>query len=86
MSTDASNRNAVEGLLADAERALALVNVQDVRGNREIVRDAIVHARQDYVDLVRRSRRMIMTDDEHVALLGVLDHLRAAFRFFHEFA
>jgi hypothetical protein len=76
------NRIAVQGLLADADRALALTDLQDVRGNREIVADAIACARQNYIDLVRRHRRLSFTNGEQTAIQQTLDHLRARLRFF----
>jgi hypothetical protein len=51
------NRQAVRSLLADADRVLALSDLTDVRGNREIVDDAIANARKNYLDLMRRRIR-----------------------------
>jgi hypothetical protein len=76
------NRAGVHGLLADADRTLALTDLEDVRGNREIVDDAIVTAHQNYIDLVRRQRRLSLTNDEHTAFQQTLDILRARLRFF----
>ena len=84
MLMDDWNRSGVKGLLADAERILALVNIEDVRGNRELVRDAITIARRDYVDLVRRSRTLTMTEGEYASFQTALDHLKAVLRFFAE--
>ncbi|MGA8908978.1 MAG: hypothetical protein WB524_15285 [Acidobacteriaceae bacterium] len=84
MLMDAWNRRAVKGLLADTERIVALVDIRDIRGNRELARDTITIARQNYIDLVRRSRPLIMTDDEHQTFQGALDHLKAVLRFFGE--
>ena len=81
---DDRNRNAVEGLLADAERTVALVNIDDLRGNREIVPNVIAHAQRDYVDLVRRSQSLIMTDNQRATFSDLLDRLREALRFFGE--
>jgi hypothetical protein len=52
MLKDAWNRLAVKGLLADTERIVALVDIRDIRGNRELARDTITIARQNYIDLV----------------------------------
>ena len=82
MKSDDWNQMAIQGLLADAERALALTEVDDVRGNRQIVRDAITSAHQIYIDLVRRSRRLILGDGEQVTLQDMLDSLRAKLHFF----
>ncbi|MGD0369826.1 MAG: hypothetical protein ABSA94_20425 [Acidobacteriaceae bacterium] len=79
---DDPNRIAVQGLLADADRALALTDLQDVRGNREIFGDAIASARQNYIDLVRRHRRLTLSDGEQTALQQALHRLRARLRFF----
>jgi len=82
MLEDERNRTAVQGLLADADRALALTELDDVRGNREIVGDAIANARQNYIDLVRRHRRLSLSDGEQTAIQQTLDCLRARLRFF----
>jgi hypothetical protein len=82
MLDDDRNRTAVEGLLADADRALALTEFEDVRGSREIVRETIANARQSYIDLVRRRRTLSLTLGEQTALQQTLDVLRARLRFF----
>ena len=79
---DEWNRAAVKGLLADAKRVLALTEFQDVRGNREIVENTIANARQNYIDLMRRSRPLIMTDGEYETFQSILERLKARFRFF----
>jgi hypothetical protein len=84
MLMDDWNRSAVHGLLADAERVLALVNIDDIRGNRELVRDTITIARRNYVDLVRRGRPLMMTENEHTTFQAALDQLKAVLRFFGE--
>jgi hypothetical protein len=78
------NRTAVHGLLADAERALALTDLGDVRGNREIVQNTVANARQNYIDLIRRSRPIPMTDGESSMLRSALDGMKARLRFFGE--
>jgi hypothetical protein len=82
MLEDERNRMAVQGLLADGDRALALTELDDVRGNREIVEDAIANARQNYIDLVRRHRRLSFSDGEQTAIQQTLDCLRARLHFF----
>jgi hypothetical protein len=82
MLEDERNRSAVQGLLADADRALALTELDDVRGSREIVGDTVANARQNYIDLVRRHRRLSLTDGEQTALQQTFDRLRARLRFF----
>jgi hypothetical protein len=76
------NRAAVQGLLADADRTLALTDLEDVRGNQEIVVDTIAQARQNYIDLVRRHRRLNLTDGEQTMIQRTFDILRARLRFF----
>ena len=81
---DEWNRAAVKGLLADAERVLALTEFEDVRGNREIVEKSIAKCRKDYTDLVRRSKPLIMTDGEYETFQSILERLKARLRFFGE--
>jgi len=78
------NRSAVSVLLRDAEQALALMHFEDVRGNREIVKQTVGRARRSYDDLLRRSRSMTMSDEESTTFQGSMDRLRAALRFFGE--
>jgi hypothetical protein len=82
MMLEAWNRTAVHGLLADTERALALTDLGDARGNREIVQKTITNAHQNYIDLMRRSRPLIMTDGEYATFQSALDRLKARLRFF----
>jgi hypothetical protein len=60
MPIDDWNRMAVQGLLADADRILALTDLEAVRGDREIVDDAIANAQKNYIDLVRRRRPLML--------------------------
>ncbi len=76
------NRTAVHALLADSERALALTDLDDARGSREIVRQTLAKARQSYIDLMRRSRPLVMTDEEHRTLHSVLERMKARLHFF----
>ncbi len=78
MPTDEWSRTAVQGLLADAERVLALTEFQDVRGNKEIVEHTIASARHNYIDLVRRSRPLIMSHAKQATLQKALDRLDRA--------
>ena len=84
MLIDELNRRAVECLLADAERAMALVNVEDIRGNRELIADTMVIVRRNYVDLVRRSRPLRMSEEHQACFHAALDYLRAALQFYGE--
>lgn len=84
MSLHNWNRSAVSVLLRDAEQALALMHFEDVRGNREIVKQTVGRARRSYDDLLRRSRSMTMSDEESTTFQGSMDRLRAALRFFGE--
>ncbi len=76
------NRSAVQGLLADAERAVTLTELEDVRENREILEKTIATARQNYIDLVRRSRPLIMSHSEQLTFQEKLNQLQARLRFF----
>jgi hypothetical protein len=49
MPIDDWNRMAVQGLLADTARVLALTDLDAVRGDREIVDDAIANAQKNYI-------------------------------------
>jgi hypothetical protein len=82
MRGDDWNRTAVHALLADTDRALALTELEDVRGNRGIVEDTVANAHSNYIDLLRRSRPLIMTDGDQVAFQKKLDRLRACLRTF----
>jgi hypothetical protein len=82
MQTDEQDRMAVQELLGDAERALALAEGEDDHGN--LLPDAVAKARENYIDLVRRSRRLTMRGEEQVTFQRALDRLRAFLRFFGE--
>jgi hypothetical protein len=75
MQIDDWNRTAVRTLLEDAGRTLARLEVENLRGNREVVRDAMAHARRNYFDFVRRGRPLIMSNDDQVAFQKTLDRL-----------
>jgi hypothetical protein len=74
------NKKAVEVLLKDADQALVLTEPDNVR--EEIAKDTIAKAHQNYIDLVRRSRPLIMTDGDLITFQRKLDRLRACLRLF----
>lgn len=82
MQSDDWNQTAVRELLGDAERALSLAEGWESHG--DVPPDAVVTARENYIDLVRRSRRLTMRDGDQVTFQKALDHLRAFLRFFGE--
>ena len=84
MSDDQLNANAAATLMADAERALALIAFEDVRGNPEWARQTIAQAHHSYDDLIRRGERLILSSEQRIAFQGVIDRLRASLRFFGE--
>jgi hypothetical protein len=79
---DYLNRMAVQGLLADADSVLALTDFETVRGNREIVEDAIANAQKNYIDLVRRRRPLVLADADETRFHGAMDRILARIRFF----
>lgn len=76
------NRQAVRSLLADADRTLVLTDLEDVRGNREIVHDVIANARKNHLDLMRRRKPLILADEEETRLQSIMERLQARIRFF----
>lgn len=82
MLIDELNRRAVECLLADAERAMALVNIEDIRGSLGLVADTMRIVRRNYSDLVRRSQPLRMSEEEEACFDAALDYLRAALRLY----
>lgn len=84
MQIENLNQMAVTALLADADRALALTELEDVRGSAAIVRETIAHARANYIDLMRRSRPLVLSGTQQAQLQQKLDRLRACLRFFGE--
>ncbi len=78
------NRQAVRSLLSDADRILALTDLEDVRGSREIVNDAITNARKNYLELERRRKPLILTDEEETRFQSILGRLLARIKFFGE--
>jgi hypothetical protein len=79
---DDLNRMAVQGLLADADRILALTDLKDVRGDRSIVDDAIANAQRNYVDLVRRRGPLLLTAADEARLQNILDQIRTRIRLY----
>lgn len=79
---DDLNRMAVQGLLADADRVLAVTDLEAVRGDHEIVDDAIANAQQNYIDLVRRRRPLMLTEADEARLQRAMDCIIARVRFF----
>jgi hypothetical protein len=79
---DELSRMAVQGLLADAERVLALTDLEAVRGDREIVDDPIANAQRNYIDLVRRRRPLMLADADETRFQSSMDRILAGIRFF----
>jgi hypothetical protein len=82
MPIDDWNRMAVQGLLADADRVLALTDLEAVRGEGEIVDDAIANAQKNYIDLVRRRRPLMLADADEARFQSAMDRILARIRFF----
>jgi len=83
---DDQNRIAVQSLLFDADRAVALTEVEDAGGGRsqDVAPQMVATAYKNYIDPVRRSRPLVMTDAELMVFHRKLDRLRACLRFFGE--
>ncbi|MFZ0690791.1 MAG: hypothetical protein WA891_20425 [Acidobacteriaceae bacterium] len=73
---------AVHGLLADADRVLALTDLEAVRGDREIVDDAIANAQKKYIDLMRRRRPLMLVHADEVRFQSAMDCIVARIRSF----
>lgn len=58
------------------------VDLGDVRGDKEIVEDAIANARKNYLDLMRRRKPLILADEEDTRFQQIMDALRARIHFF----
>jgi hypothetical protein len=78
------NRMAVQGLLADADRVLALTDVEDVLEHREIVDYAIANAHKNYIDLMRRRRPLMLAEKDEARFQNLMDRILARLRFFGE--
>jgi len=76
MPMDDLNRTAVRGLLADAEQALALTDFEEACGNAEIVELTIAMARRNYIDLMRRSRPLLLSESEQRAFFSILERIK----------
>ena len=81
MLIDEQNQKATEVLLADANRAVALTRVPDLRESQRM--EMVADARKNYLDLQKRSRPLIMSDGDLISFQRTLDRLRACLRFFH---
>jgi hypothetical protein len=81
---DDSNRMAVQALLAEAESTIALTELGGVRKKSRIVEDTVAKARENYIDLVRRRRRLTMDEEEARIFQTKVERLRAALRFLGE--
>jgi hypothetical protein len=84
MQIDDWNQNEFQVLQADADRALALTEFEDVKGNQEIVQDTVAVVHKDYIDLVRHGLPLMMSDDDQAKFQATLDCIRARLRFFGE--
>ena len=87
MQINNQDRKAVAALLLDADRAVALTEVEDAGGSgprQDIAPQMVATAYKDYIDLVRRSRPLVMTDSDLMVFHRKLDRLRACLRFFGE--
>ena len=84
MQTDDQNKKAVTALLSDAERALALTEVEGIGGGPDIAPQMAATAYENYIALVRRSTPLIMTDSDLIVFHRKLDRLRACLYFFGE--
>lgn len=82
MLIDDWNKKAVQALQTDADRALALTELDDIPENKEVVEDMIANAHKNYIDLVRRSRPLIMSDADMIAFQRKMDRMRACLHFF----
>jgi hypothetical protein len=81
VQVDNLNQNATEDLLADADRAVALTRVQDLREAARL--EMVADTRKNYIELQRRSRPLIMSDTDVISFQRSLDRLRACLRFFN---
>jgi hypothetical protein len=84
MQTDNRNEKAVAVLLLDADRAVALTEVEDAGGGSDIAPAMVANAYKNYIELVRRSTPLIMTDRDLIVFHRKLDRLRACLSFFGE--
>jgi hypothetical protein len=84
METADWNQMAIQGLLADADRVLALTDVQNVERDRTIAGHALANAQQNYIDLIRRGRRLMLEGADEASFQGAMDRIQARLRFFGE--
>ena len=79
-----SNHLAVKSLMDDAECALELIRLEDVRRDGAEGFTAIQEARLHHVNLGKRRPRLVLTEDEDHLFQDRMDHLQAALRFYGE--
>ena len=78
------NKAAVTALLMDADRAVALTEVEDGGDVRDVAQQMVANAYKNYIALVRRSAPLVMTDGDLIVFHRKLDRLRACLQFFGE--
>jgi hypothetical protein len=82
MRVDDWNRAAVLALMTDADRTLALTVFDDTSSDRAAAQNTIDDIRKSYLDLIRRSGPLVMSDGELIAFQTKMDRMRACLRFF----
>jgi hypothetical protein len=82
MHFDNGDRVAVEILMADADRTLALTNFDDSTGDRGAAQKTIASVHKSYIELRRRSGPLTMSESDQIAFLTKMDQLRACLKFF----
>jgi hypothetical protein len=82
MHVDDWNHTSVLALMADADRALALIVFDDTSSDRTAAQSTIDNLRKSYVDLIRRRGPLIMSEGELIAFQTKMDRMRACLRFF----
>lgn len=80
------NRMAVQALLADAERVLALADVGDVGGNHEVRTMTVENARHNYRDMMRRRKPLMLTESEESRFQNIMARLQARIRLYEQSA
>lgn len=81
MRIDDWNKKETQALLADADHAVALTRVPDLREAQRL--EMIANAHKNYIDLQKRSHPLIMSDGDLISFQRTLDRLRACLRFFN---
>ncbi|MGC2299620.1 MAG: hypothetical protein WA476_12515 [Acidobacteriaceae bacterium] len=80
------NRMAVQALLADAERVLALSDVGDVGGSHEVLTMTVENARHNYHDMIRRRKPLMLTETEEERFQDIMARLQARIRLYEQSA